>query len=185
MARTGAATCARPVSMMERYFATGRLAYASHEWVCKGISETKSGDKLKKGGGLSYSRARELLLGKMAWTLHCLGCKQVVPQQQLMQVYQTCRLFKRHGGSQRDSKQWVSEGFGGQVSGGVQTPWPLVCFLCNSMLVVITPMCCVMNGVGVGGGGGRYDIRASNVPDTFKKLSLTLKIKGRVFKCSG
>ena len=43
------------------------LEYTSHKRVFRGISKTKLGDKLKKkkGSGLSYSRARELLLGKM------------------------------------------------------------------------------------------------------------------------
>lgn len=34
-----------------------------HKRVFRGISKTKLGDKLRKGGGLSYSQTRKLLLG--------------------------------------------------------------------------------------------------------------------------
>ena len=63
VARTGTVTC--PVGMMERYFAMGGLECTSHEHVFRAISKTKLGEKLRKGGGLSYSRARELLLEKI------------------------------------------------------------------------------------------------------------------------
>ena len=63
VARTGTVTC--PVGMMERYFAMGGLECTAHEHVFRAISKTKLGVKLRKGGGLSYSRARELLLEKI------------------------------------------------------------------------------------------------------------------------
>ena len=63
VARTGTVTC--PVGMMERYFAMGGLECTAHEHVFRAISKTKLGEKLRKGGGLSYSRARKLLLEKI------------------------------------------------------------------------------------------------------------------------
>ena len=44
-------------------FGMGGLEYILHKRVFRGIYKTKLGDKLRKGGGLSYSQARKLLLG--------------------------------------------------------------------------------------------------------------------------
>ena len=63
VARTGTETC--PVSMLERYFAMGGLCHTSHARVFRGINKTKTGEKLRKGGGLSYSRTPEILLEKI------------------------------------------------------------------------------------------------------------------------
>ena len=105
VARTGTVTC--PVGMMERYFAMGGLECTAHEHVFRAISKTKLGEKLRKGGGLSYSRARELLLEKIKsmgmdpalFGMHSLraggataAANAGVPD----------RLFKRHG-------RWKSE----------------------------------------------------------------------------
>ena len=68
VARTWTETC--PVSMLERYFTMGGLCHTSHERVFRGITKTRTGEKLRKSGGLSYSRAREILLEKitaMGW----------------------------------------------------------------------------------------------------------------------
>ena len=68
VARTRTETC--PVSMLEKYFAMGGLCHTSHAKVFRGITKTKTGEKLQKSGGLSYSRAREILLEKikaMGW----------------------------------------------------------------------------------------------------------------------
>ena len=62
IARTGTATC--PVSMMQRYFSMGQLVHVSQDYLFRGIMHTKSGECLRKGGSLSYSRLRELLLEK-------------------------------------------------------------------------------------------------------------------------
>ena len=64
IARTGTATC--PVSMMQRYFSMGQLAHGSQDYLFRGIMHTKSGECLHKGGSLSYSRLRELLLEKIS-----------------------------------------------------------------------------------------------------------------------
>ena len=46
---------------------------------------------------------------------------------------QACQTgFSRDMADENHSKEWVSKGFSAQVSGGVKTPWPLVCFLCDS-----------------------------------------------------
>ena len=105
VARTGTETC--PVSMLERYFTMGGLCHTSHERVFRGITKTRTGEKLRKSGGLSYSRAREILLEKikaMGWDPSQFGMHSLraggataaanagVPD----------RLFKRHG-------RWRSE----------------------------------------------------------------------------
>ena len=105
IARTGTATC--PVSMMQRYFSMGRLVHDSQDYLFRGIMHTKAGECLRKGGSLSYSRLRELLLEKISslgmdpklFGMHSLraggataAANAGVPD----------RLFKRHG-------RWKSE----------------------------------------------------------------------------
>ncbi len=105
VARTSSATC--PVAMMERYFAVGGMAYTSKLLLFRGIVKTKSGERLRASGGLSYTRMRELFLHKIAklgfdpkkYRLHSLraggataAANAGVPDS----------LFKRHG-------RWKSE----------------------------------------------------------------------------
>ena len=105
IACTGTPTC--PVSMMQRYFSMGQLVHDSQDYLFRGIMHTKSGECLRKGGGLSYSRLRELLLEKISslgmdpklFGMHSLwaggataAANAGVPD----------RLFKRHG-------RWKSE----------------------------------------------------------------------------
>ena len=105
IAHTGTPTC--PVSMMQRYFSMGQLVHDSQDYLFRGIMHTKSGECLRKGGGLSYSRLRELLLEKISslgmdpklFGMHSLraggataAANAGVPD----------RLFKRHG-------RWKSE----------------------------------------------------------------------------
>ena len=52
--------------MMEKYFRMGELENTPKECVFRGISATKNGEQLRKTGGLSYSRLRELLLSKIS-----------------------------------------------------------------------------------------------------------------------
>ena len=47
---------------MERYFRMGHLNVGSHDRVFRAVVHTKEGQTLRKSGGLSYSRLRELLL---------------------------------------------------------------------------------------------------------------------------
>lgn len=103
--RTGATTC--PVQMMERYFRMGHLDGGSHDRVFRAVVSTKDRERLRKSGGLSYSRLRELLLEKISmlgmdprqFGMHSLraggataAANAGVPD----------RLFKRHG-------RWRSE----------------------------------------------------------------------------
>ena len=105
IACTGTPTC--PVSMMQRYFSMGQLVHDSQDYLFRGIMHTKSGECLRKGGGLSYSRLRKLLLEKISslgmdpklFGMHSLraggataAANAGVPD----------RLFKRHG-------RWKSE----------------------------------------------------------------------------
>ena len=105
IARTGLCTC--PVAMLERYFHMGGLCSGSHDKVFRAIVNTKSGETLRKTGGLSYTRLRELLIAKIAqlgmdpalFGMHSLraggataAANAGVPD----------RLFKRHG-------RWRSE----------------------------------------------------------------------------
>ena len=102
----GTATC--PVSMMQRYFSMGQLVHDSQDFIFRGIMHTKSGECLRKGGSLSYSRLRELLLERISslgmdpklFGMHSLraggataAANAGVPD----------RLFKRHDG------RWKSE----------------------------------------------------------------------------
>ena len=62
IARTGTPTC--PVSMMQKYFSMAGLSHTSDK-LFRAIVSTKDGECLSRGGGLSYSRLRELLLAKI------------------------------------------------------------------------------------------------------------------------
>ena len=105
VARSGSMTC--PVAMMERYFLQAKLSQSSSLLLFRGITRTKHGEKLWSGGGLSYTRMRELFLPKLKelgfetkqFSLHSLraggataAANAGVPD----------RLFKRHG-------RWRSE----------------------------------------------------------------------------
>ena len=60
IARAGTITC--PVAMMERYFSMGGLSTQSHDRVFRAVVCANEGQRLRKGGGISYTRLRELLL---------------------------------------------------------------------------------------------------------------------------
>ena len=51
------------VKMMDRM---GRLSVGSRDRVFRAVVHTKEGERLRKSGGLSYSRMRELLLEKIS-----------------------------------------------------------------------------------------------------------------------
>ena len=63
IARTGTLTC--PVAMMEKYFFMGGLCTHDQGKVFRAIDSTKNGQRLRKSGGISYTRLRELLLEKI------------------------------------------------------------------------------------------------------------------------
>ena len=105
IARTGTKTC--PVHMAERYIKLGEISGSPDLHLYRGIVRTKNGVRLRKQGGLSYTRMRELLLEKLVevgldpknFGLHSLraggataAANAGVPD----------RLFKRHG-------RWRSE----------------------------------------------------------------------------
>ena len=50
---------------MKWYIGMVGLSIESSEKLFRGIVHTKEGDKLRKSGGLSYTRMRELFLAKM------------------------------------------------------------------------------------------------------------------------
>ena len=64
IARTGQVTC--PVGMMERYCRMGEVDHSSQAKLFRGIVQNKGGERLRKNGGLSYTRLRELLLDKLS-----------------------------------------------------------------------------------------------------------------------
>ena len=105
VARTGSLTC--PVAMLERYYAMAAITKESRLRLFRGITATKSGERLRSQGGLSYTRLRELFLQK----LRCLGfdAKQFGLHSlraggatAAAQAGIPDRLFKRHG-------RWRSE----------------------------------------------------------------------------
>ena len=60
IAHTGQVTC--PVAMMERYCLMGEVDHTSQAKLFRGIVHAKSGERLRKDGGLSYTTLRELLV---------------------------------------------------------------------------------------------------------------------------
>ena len=105
VARSGTQIC--PVAMLERYFEKAALGSGTTELAFRGIVHTKTGERLRKSGGLSYSRVRELMLQRLsslgfdaaAFGMHSFraggataAANAGVPD----------RLFKRHG-------RWRSE----------------------------------------------------------------------------
>lgn len=106
VARTGSQTC--PVTMLERYYSMASLSQQSKLRLFRGIVVTKSGERLRSHGSLSYTRLRELFLSKLTqlgfdpkqFGLHSLrsggasaAANAGVPD----------RLFKRHGRWRSDS----------------------------------------------------------------------------------
>ena len=105
VARTRLVTC--PVAMVERYIAMASISLSSELCLFRGIVHTKTGERLRASGSLSYTRMRELLLARLTslgfdakqFGLHSLraggasaAANAGVPD----------RLFKRHG-------RWRSE----------------------------------------------------------------------------
>ena len=64
IARTHSKVC--PVAMMERYFYLADIHGDSDKHLFSGLSSTKEGYQLRASGGISYTRVRELVLGKIA-----------------------------------------------------------------------------------------------------------------------
>ena len=100
VARTGSPTC--PVSMLERYFNMASLSQQSKLCIFRGIVASKSGERLRLQGSLSYTRLRELFLHKLSelgfdakqFGLHSLRSGGATAA---AQAGVPDRLFKRHG----------------------------------------------------------------------------------------
>ena len=105
IARSGAPTC--PVNMVERYMSMAAVNPASEQFLFRGITKSRAGEKLRPSGGLSYTTLRELFKRKLVdlgypseeFGLHSLraggastAANAGVPD----------RLFKKHG-------RWKSE----------------------------------------------------------------------------
>lgn len=105
VARTGSPTC--PVAMLERYFALAGLEHSSKLPLFRGVVHSKNGVRLRASGSLSYTRMRELLLGKLSqlgfdakqFGLHSLRAGGATAA---ANAGVADRLFKRHG-------RWRSE----------------------------------------------------------------------------
>ena len=105
IARTGTLTC--PVAMMEKYFFMGGLCTHDQGKVFRAIDSTKNGQRLRKSGGISYTRLRELLLEKIkqlgmdpkAFGMHSVRAGGATAA---ARAGVADRLFKRHG-------RWRSE----------------------------------------------------------------------------
>ena len=105
VARTGSATF--PVALLERYYGMAVITRVSRLKLFRGITATKSGERLRSQGGLSYTRLRELFLQKLTslgfdakqFGLHSLRAGGVTAA---AQAGIPDRLFKRHG-------RWRSE----------------------------------------------------------------------------
>lgn len=63
VARSGTSTC--PVSAMEQYIELASIDITSEDRLFRGIMCTKNGQKLRKGGAISYTRIRELMLQRI------------------------------------------------------------------------------------------------------------------------
>ena len=105
VARTNTPLC--PVAMLERYYAMASLPKQSKLRLFRGIVVTKSGERLRSQGSLSYTRLRELFLSKLSelgfdrkhFGLHSLRSGGATAA---AQAGVPDRLFKRHG-------RWRSE----------------------------------------------------------------------------
>ena len=92
---------------MERYFHRGELESTHKGFVFHGVTPTKAGERLRKTGGLSYIRLRELLLSKISQlgydpTLFSMHSLRAGSATAAANAGVEDRLFKRHG-------RWKSE----------------------------------------------------------------------------
>ena len=83
VARTGTAMC--PVGMMEQYYEMGEIGHNSDLPLFRAITTTKCGQRLRASGSLSYTRMREIFLGKLSGATAAANAGVAD------------RLFKRHG----------------------------------------------------------------------------------------
>ena len=105
IARSGAATC--PVNMVERYLTMAKVDLASEQYLFRGIVKTRTGEKLRPSGGLSYTTLRELFKKKLSelgypseeFGLHSLRAGGATAA---ANAGVSDRLFKKHG-------RWRSE----------------------------------------------------------------------------
>ena len=94
--------------MLEKYLSLGGIKLSDSQLLYRGITKTRSGEKLRSSGGFTYARMRELLRGKLvqlgyspdSFGIHSLraggataAANAGVPD----------RVFKRHG-------RWKTDG---------------------------------------------------------------------------
>ena len=63
IARTGSKICL--VAMLERYFQAADVKGNVDKLLCRGLTSTKQGYRLRHSGGISYTRVQELVLEKL------------------------------------------------------------------------------------------------------------------------
>ena len=101
--------------MLERYMKLSEIKGDPDKLLFRGLSSTKHGYRLRDSGGLSYTRARELVLEKLKaigldarqFGMHSLRSGEHQPQ--LMQVYQTGCSRDMVDGCQRLLKTVISK----------------------------------------------------------------------------
>ena len=59
------ASMSSPVDMLQRYVRMVQLDTSSPKWLFRGITKTKKGERLREDGSISYTRMRELVIGKL------------------------------------------------------------------------------------------------------------------------
>lgn len=105
IARLASTSC--PVRMLEKYCQLGGIDLASSSQLFRGISKSKSGEKLRRSGAISYTRLRELIKQKLQqlgynekeYGMHSLRAGGATAA---ANAHVPERLFKRHG-------RWRSE----------------------------------------------------------------------------
>ena len=100
ISRTNTLTC--PVTMLEKYLTLGAIKLSNSQLLYRGIMKTKTGERLRASGGLTYTRMRELLQEKLnqlgyvpdSFGIHSLraGGATAAANAGVLD-----RLFKRHG----------------------------------------------------------------------------------------
>lgn len=105
IARSEAPTC--PVKMLEKYCSLADIKLDSTERLFRGIIKTKTSEKLRKSGAISYTRLRELIKAKirqLGYDEKCFGVHsfRAGGATAAANAHVPDRLFKRHG-------RWRSE----------------------------------------------------------------------------
>ena len=99
--------------MVERYIAMASISLSSELCLFRGIVHTKTGERLRASGSLSYTRMRELFLAKlvlMPSNLGCMASELVVHQPQQMPGYPiACSSATAADGARRQQRMVTSK----------------------------------------------------------------------------